>query len=111
MVLRWREFSGRPGSALIERLHRSIGQYQERSRSIEIGLTTDPMRIWNEQRRRGWSEMVVVYSTSSHDFAASVEGELAAHGWNNYYTTWDYNPVGEGVPGSYIRYYVYVLTV
>lgn len=109
MIIRWREFSGRPNDALLEKLHRSIGQYQRGSRSIKIGLTTDPMRRWSEQRREGWSEMVVIYSTSSRNFAAAVEKDLIAHGWNNYYTSWNYNPGGEGIPGSYTRYYVYVL--
>ena len=53
--------------------------------------------------------MVVIYSTSSRNFAAAVERDLITHGWNNYYTSWNYNPGGEGIPGSYTRYYVYVL--
>ena len=109
MILRWREFSGRPNDALLEKLHRSIGQYQKGSRSIKIGLTTDPTRRWSEQRREGWSEMVVIYSTSSRNFAAAVEQELAAHGWGEYYTGWNYSAEGERLPGSYTRYYVYVL--
>ncbi len=111
MVLRWREYGGRPNNFLLGKLHDSIGQYQKGNRSIKIGLTTDPMRMWHEQRREGWNEMVVVYSTSSHDFAAAVESDLTAHGWNQYYTSWNYNPEGEGLPGSYTRYYLYLLLV
>ena len=109
MLIRWREFSGRPTDRLFERLHRSLGQYREGSQSIKIGLTTDPMRTWSEQRWDGWSEMVVIYSTSSQDFAAAVEEDLTAHGWGNYFTAWNYEPIGKGLPGSYTRYYVYVL--
>ena len=109
MILRWREFSGRPNDALLEKLRRSIGQYQRGSRAIKIGLTTDPTRRWSEQRRDGWSEMVVIYSTSSRNFAAVVEQELTAQGWGEHYTVWNYNLGGEGIPGSYTRYYVYVL--
>ena len=109
MILRWREFSGRPNDALLEKLHRSIGQYQKGSRSIKIGLTTDPTRRWSDKRRDGWSEMVVIYSTSSRNFAAAVEQELTAQGWGEYYTTWNYSPEWERLPGSYTRYYVYVL--
>lgn len=109
MVLRWREYGGRPGDALLANLHRSIGQYQRGSRALKIGLTTDPIRRWREQRREGWREMVVIYSTSSRNYAAAVEKNLAAHGWNNYYASWNYNPGGEPIPGSYTRYYVYVL--
>lgn len=111
MLIRWREFSGRPGERLFERLHSSLGQYQATSQSIKIGLTTDPMRTWSEQRWEGWSEMVVIYSTSSQDFSEAVEGSLAALGWNKQFTTWNYEPEGRGLPGSYTRYYVYVLLV
>ena len=109
MILRWREFSGRPNNSLLEKLRRSLVQYQKGSRSIKIGLTTDPMRRWSEQKREGWSEMVVIYSTSSGDFAAAVEQDLIAHGWNRHYTSWNYNPGGERSPGTYTRYYIYVL--
>lgn len=109
MLIRWREFSGRPGDRLFDRLHRTLGQYQEGSRSMRIGLTTDPMRTWSEQRWEGWSEMVVIYSTSSRNFTEAVEASLVALGWNRYFTTWDYAPIGKALPGSYTRYYVYLL--
>lgn len=109
MIIRWREFSGRPGDRLFERLRRSLGQYQEGSRSLKIGLTTDPMRTWSERRWEGWTEMVVVYSSSSQAFTAAVEANLIAHGWQNQFTTWNYNPAVKGLPGSYTRYYVYAL--
>jgi hypothetical protein len=109
MIIRWREFSGRPGDRLFETLHHSLGQYQEGSQSMSIGLTTDPMGTWREQRWEGWGEMVVIYSSSSHDFVRSVEGSLVAFGWGKRFTTWDYAPIGKGLPGSYTRYYVYVL--
>lgn len=109
MIIRWREFSGRPNDALLERLHRSIEQYQAGSSSLKIGLTTDPMRSWSSQRWDGWSEMVVIYSTSSQDFAAAVEQDLTRRGWAEHYTAWNYEAAGKGLPGSYTRYYVYVL--
>ena len=109
MIIRWREFSGRPGDRLFERLHRSLRQYREGSQYMRVGLTTDPMRTWSEQRWDGWSEMVVIYSTSSQDFTKAVEENLTAHGWNKYYGTWNYDSVGKRLPGSYTRYYVYVL--
>ncbi len=109
MIIRWREFSGRPGDRLFERLRRSLGQYQEAHQSIKIGLTTDPMRTWSERRWEGWNEMVVIYSSSSEDFTAQVERDLTARGWSKDFTTWNYNPTGKGLPGSYTRYYVYVL--
>ena len=108
-MLRWREFSGRPNSLLLERLRRNLEQYQTGGRTMKVGLTTDPTRRWSEQRWEGWDEMVVIYSTSSRDFAASVERDLIAHGWSSYYTSWNYNPGCVGIPGSYTRYYVYVL--
>ena len=109
MLIRWREFSGRPGAALFERLRRSLVQYWEGSQSMKIGLTTDPMQSWREQRYAGWSEMVVIYSSSSQNFAAAVEGDLTAHGWSNHFTNWNYDTMLKGLPGSYTRYYVYVL--
>ena len=109
MILRWREFSGRPGKLLMEKLHRSIARYQEESESIGLGLTTDPTRWWSQQRWAGWDEMVVIYSTSSRDFASTVESELRTLGWSDYYTSWNYNSGQEGIPGSYTRYYVYVV--
>ena len=109
MILRGREFGGRPNNALLERLNRSIGEYQRGSQSIRIGLSTDPTRRWSEQRWEGWREMVVIYSTSNKDFAANVERDLSAYGWKDFYTCWNYDPAGELLPGSYTRYYVYVL--
>ena len=109
MLIRWREFSGRPGDRLFDRLNRSLVQYQEGSRSIRVGLTTDPLRTWSEERYEGWSEMVVIYSTSSQRFTETVEEGLGALGWDRHFTTWNYDPIGKGLPGSYTRYYVYVL--
>ena len=109
MLIRWREFSGRPGDRLFERLNSSLERYQEGSQSMTIGLTTDPMRTWSEQRWEGWSEMVVIYSTSSQNFTRAVEDSLAALGWKYHFTNWNYDPMGKGLPGSYTRYYVYVL--
>ena len=109
MLIRWREFSGRPGDRLFERLHRSLEQYREGSNTMKIGLTTDPMRIWSEQRWEGWGEMVVIYSSSSRNYAAAVEGHLTDQAWNKHFTTWNYDAVEKGLPGSYTRYYVYVL--
>ena len=109
MIIRWREFSGRPGDRLFIRLHHSLCQYREGSCSLRIGLTTDPMRTWSEQKWEGWTEMVVIYSSSSQDFTKAVEGSLAALGWDKRFTTWNYEPMGRGLPGSYTRYYVYVL--
>ncbi len=109
MLIRWREFGGRPSDRLFERLNSSLERYREGSQTMSIGLTTDPMRTWSEQRWEGWSEMVVIYSTSSQNFTRAVEGGLVALGWNKRFTTWNYDPIGEGLPGSYTRYYVYVL--
>jgi len=108
LILRWREFGGRPGSRLFERLHGSIERYRDRSESINIGLTTDPTLLWSEQRHAGWKEMVVIYSTSTRDFADAVEEELLARGWGASFTSWNYELIGERLPGSYTRYYVYV---
>lgn len=111
MILRWREFGGRPGNRLFERLHGSLDRYRERSQSINIGLTTDPTLLWSEQRYDGWDEMVVIYSTSTRDFAAAVEVDLIARGWGESFASWNYDLLGERLPGSYIRYYVYVMMV
>ena len=108
MLLRWREFGGRPGSRLFERLHGSIDRYRKGSECINIGLTTDPTLLWSAERYAGWNEMVVIYSTSTRDFAAAVEEELLARGWGPFFTSWDYDLIGERLPGSYTRYYVYV---
>ena len=104
-MLRWREFSGRPGERLVEKLNGGIGRYKEGSRSLQIGLTTDPTLRWRE----GWDEMVVVYSTSNRNYAAAVERDLAAAGWGELYAPWDYEDARAGLPGSYTRYYVFVL--
>ena len=76
---------------------------------MTIGLTTDPMRTWSEQRWEGWTEMVVIYSTSNQNFAETIERDLGDYGWREHFTSWDYIPVGKGLPGSYTRYYVYLL--
>ena len=109
MMLRWREFSGRPGDRLLGRLEASLEQYRAGSRLLSIGLTTDPTRSWSQQRGSGWDEMVVIYSTSSQDFAGAVEQDLALRGWQGHFGTWDYEDEKKGTPGTYTRYYIYVL--
>ena len=109
MILRWREFGGRPGNRLFERLHASIERYRERSKSLNIGLTTDPTLLWSEQRYAGWNEMVVIYSTSTRDFASAVQADLINRGWAESFAIWSYELIGERLPGSYTRYYVYVM--
>ena len=109
MLIRWREFSGRPSERLFERLHRSLGQYQANSHALRVGLTTDPMQTWSERRWEQWSEMVVIYSTSSPSFTEAVGEALVDRGWNNRFTTWNYEAARKDLPGSYTRYYVYVL--
>lgn len=108
-MLKWREFSGRPGERLVDKLNAGIRRYQEASRSIRIGLTTDPTLRWREEKRVGWDEMVVVYSTSNRKYAIAVEGDLADGGWEELYASWDYSDARAGLPGSYTRYYVFVL--
>ena len=108
-MLRWREVSGRPGERLVEKLNGGISRYLEGSRTIMIGLTTDPILRWREERREGWDEMVVVYSTSNRKYAAAVEKDLADGGWKEFYALWDYEDARAGLPGSYTRYYVYVV--
>ena len=89
-MLKWREFSGRPGERLVDKLNAGIRRYQEASQSIRIGLTTDPTLRWREEKRVGWDEMVVVYSTSNRNNVVAVERGLADGGWGDLYATWDY---------------------
>ena len=108
-MLRWREFSGRPGERLVERLNAGISRYLGGRQSLRIGLTTDPTLRWREERREGWDEMVVIYSTSNRDRVVAMERDLADGGWGELYTTWDYEDARAGLPGSYTRYYVFLL--
>ena len=108
-MLRWREFSGRPGQRLLEKLNDSILRYQQAHRFIRVGLTTEPVQRWREVRLEGWSEMVVIYSSSNQKYVGAVERDLADCGWGANYATWNYTDPNGGLPGSYTRYYVYVL--
>ena len=108
-MLRWREIGGRPGEGLYDRLHHRIERYQVEQPAIRIGLTTDPMRRWTACRSEGWKEMVMIYSTSNQAFAIAVGEGLAARGWKERFTVWNYEPEGERIPGDYLRYYLYVL--
>ena len=108
-MLRWREIGGRPGEGLYDRLHHRIGRYQDGRPPIRIGLTTDPMHRWNEHRREGWKEMLMIYSTSNRDFAVAVREGLVARGWEEHFGGWNYEPEGERISGDYLRYYLYLL--
>ena len=81
MLIRWSEFSGRPGDRLFEKTSPQPGASTGKEvNTMKIGLTTDPMRTWSEQRWEGWGEMVVIYSTSSRNLRRCRRGALSRPG-------------------------------
>lgn len=94
-----------------ESLRRALGQYARHCDRFKVGLTVDPEQRWTDHAADKWTEMVVVYHTSSSRYAAQMEKELIQHGWNSRVLAWSWNEVrgGGGLRRDYYDYYIYVL--
>jgi hypothetical protein len=73
-IVEYNEVSGSLNN-VIETLNRKIGQYKANHTKIKIGITgRDPQQRFNEHLKTiSWSRMVVIYETSSHNFANTIE--------------------------------------
>ena len=83
-VVEYLYVQGSPGIVL-ETLNRSIGQYKRNYRTIKIGITgREPQSRYNEhQRNNKWDRMVVLYRTSSTNFANRIEEWLTLVHWQD----------------------------
>lgn len=81
--IEFKPHTGAPGNA-IETLNRAIGQYIRNYRLVKIGITgRDPQIRFDEHLRdRKWSRMVVIYETSSINFANTIENWLIEFHWD-----------------------------
>lgn len=91
---------------VLESLNRTIGQYKRGHRTIKIGITgRDPQIRFNEHlKKRQWSRMVVIYSTSSENYVRTLEKWLVDEHWDDVY-----NDTGGGggkitKPGNFYLY-------
>lgn len=96
---------------IIPTLHRAFGQYVKNVREFKVGLTTDPDNRWASHQADGWGRMVVVYRTTSRDYAVSVEDDLILRGWSDHIDAVSWNEVrgGGGASWSAADYYIYLL--
>ncbi len=76
-TVEYNEVSGSPNN-VIETLNRKIGQYKANYTKIKIGITgRNPQHRFNEHLKNiNWTRMVVIYETSSHNFANTIENWL-----------------------------------
>ena len=109
MELKYCEDSGWP-SRLNERLKRRISAFVKSSSAFKIGITNWPERRKREYEThhpRHYSEMIVLYATSSRGNAASLETQLIDHNWDRYELR---NEIGGGGgPHGEGWYYLYIV--
>jgi hypothetical protein len=110
MALIYKDRSGHIKS-LIPSLRRALGQYTRYCRHFKIGLTSNPEQRWNAYKRDGWSDMIVVYSTSSEKYAADAETLLIDHGLKDNYIPQCWNRIrgGSGLASGYGWYCIYIV--
>ena len=74
-------------NAVIETLNRKIGQYKSNYKKVKIGITgRDPQKRFNEHLQDiNWQRMVVIYETSSHNFANKIEDWLVEQHFDDLY--------------------------
>ncbi len=112
-VIDWRWVTGWP-ETVRETLNRKIGALsRHRGFHQKVGITNDPTRRWRKYKAEGWSDMEVIYSSSSYAHVQTVErylierfhfGECSSPGFAH-----NANPGGEGRPPAEGPYYVYVV--
>ncbi|MCX6255862.1 MAG: hypothetical protein NTV31_15510 [Bacteroidia bacterium] len=73
-----------PPNFVIETLNRTLGQFKRYHRKVKIGITgRNPQTRFNEHLRYfKWDRMVVVYETSSINFANKIEEWLVDCHWD-----------------------------
>jgi len=79
--------SGYPNHA-IEHLNRAIGQYKRNNEYIKVGITgRNPQTRFNEHLLDDptWERMVVIYKTTSENFANTIEEWLVENHWEDLY--------------------------
>ena len=100
-------------SGLQSTLRRAVGQYSRSNAFLYVGVTTCPPIRWSHavggHKTRGMDEMVLMYQTTSRDYAIEAERALIAHGRLQYaFRLLNKAPGGEGVRYDRPHYYVYV---
>lgn len=110
MSVRWNPWTGRYATVRPQ-LIRALGQYARAGKQFKVGVTVDPERRWREHAPDEWSEMVVMYQTSSANYVRQAEKDLIDRGWREKFAdnSWNAAPGGEGVRRGRSMYYVYVL--
>lgn len=72
-------------SNVVSSLNRRIGQYKRNYNYLKVGITgRPPTDRWNEHVRiRKWSRMIILYQTSSINFANTMETWLVDNHWDD----------------------------
>ena len=109
MKLKYDVDSGWP-SQLDERMKKRIGAYTRYSSAFKIGITNWPERRKREYERnnaRHYSEMIVLYETSSRSHAGHMETQLIDQNWDRLELR---NQIGGGGgPHGEGWYYLYIV--
>lgn len=78
--------TGHYGPTIKGTLINRVDNYIKRQQRFYIGLTNDPWRRFGEHQREwltAWDELLVIYQTSSLDYAAKAEAMLIEHFGNH----------------------------
>lgn len=72
-------------SNVVESLNRSIGQYKRNYNHLKVGITGRPPeeRLREHLRTNTWSRMIILYQTSSINFANTMEQWLVDNHWDD----------------------------
>lgn len=95
---------------VLPNLTRALGQYTSLHDHIKVGLTVDPDARWNTHKNDGWTDLIVLYETSSPKYCAAIEAYLIEYGWQKHLDkSWNERSGGAGLKQGYLKYFVYVL--
>jgi hypothetical protein len=99
--------SGSPRN-VVSSLKLTIGQFKRYYKDVKVGITgRNPQLRFNEHlQNKNWKRMVVIYKTSSENFANTIEEWLVDR---HYYDLYNYRKGGGSDLHPCGNHYVYVL--
>lgn len=79
-MIKHNAITGHPNQ-VFETLNRKIGQYKARYTHLKIGITgrSPEIRFREHRNNFDWNLMLIIYETSSNNYANTLESWLVAH--------------------------------